>query len=130
MTAPPRDGWIEIDKRTAGFLKAARLDGVAVETPVGQEKSWAPPWAHVIASVDGVSDRMKIGALKKAARDPDVQPVVSTLLACLDPEDRRGLVEQLGQAFGQALVCTCGMKFVDASLWREHVELFCPRRKP
>jgi hypothetical protein len=128
---PPRPGWIEVGRETASYLRAAGLDGVAVENVPPNNYSgpaFAPAWAEAICSVTNVSQRLKMCALKKAARDPSVAQIVTTLVCCIDPADRKELVEQLGQEFAQTLVCVCGKKFESATEWRDHVEFSCKAR--
>ena len=128
---PPALGWIEVSDTTASYLRAAGLDGIAVVTdpptdPRGTK--FAPAWAEAIISVEDVSHRIKMCALKKAARDPGTAMTVAALVACIDRDDRRELVENLGAEFAQTIVCACGGKFDNASDWREHVEFVCPKR--
>lgn len=131
VVQPPRPGWIEVGRQTASYLRAAGLDEIAVlMVPPGDYTgtAFAPAWAEAICSVEEISQRTKMCALKKAARDPGVAQVVTTLVCCIDPADRKELVEQLGQEFAQTLVCACGRKFEGASEWRDHVEYSCPKR--
>ena len=125
---PPQPGWIQVSGKTAALIRAGGLDDIAVQSQgPARDVHFAPAWAEAICSTD-VAPRVKLLALKKAARDPEAAAATTTLVCCIDAADRKQLVEELGLEFAQTIVCACGGKFESASDWREHVEYRCPRR--
>lgn len=110
--------------RVRGLLRAAQIE---ISTKNG--KDYAPSWAVKMCEVEGISERLRMVAIRRLQRDPESKAWVSALIGCVGSEKGRAeIVESVGREVSRIIMCKCGRRFEVATEWRNHLEDECPLR--
>ena len=115
------------DASAASLLRAADvpIEKSRLADHTGAPAAWhglAPSWAVMVAGIEGANPRKRIVALRRMQRDPECRAWAATLLDCIDDGQRAQVIESVANEVGKTIVCRCGVRFQEASLWREHLE--------
>lgn len=122
--------WVEVDSLVAARMRSVDLEDVAMRK-TQEGLFYAPYWARVICQIDGLNERARTAALRRANADQAAGSALSTLFAAIDDhEERLDLINSLVAETAQTIVCQCGQKFDSALVWVEHTRNTCLASKP
>lgn len=116
------------DRRTLRLLKLVGIEPTRERNKqTGQLEAWAPSWAVAICEEPGVSERLRVNALRRCSRDAETQQWLSPLLGILEEnQDRIDAIENVARESERTLICACGAKFESALKWQEHLDPDAP----
>lgn len=114
---------------TKGSQTAKLLKLVGIEPQVDRDKTtgavsyWAPAWAVAICEEPGVSERQRVSALRRCARDEETQQWLSPLLGILkENKERVEAIVGVAKDNERTIMCRCGQKFESALKWQDHLD--------
>ena len=111
-------------KQTGRLLQLVGIEPTTEkDVKTGQRVQWAPSWAVAICEEPGVSDRLRVNALRRCSRDKETQQWLSPLLGILEEnKERIDAIEGVARESERTLICPCGEKFQSALKWQEHLD--------